>query len=993
VGRSVELGALCGLLDTTAARGTLALVGGEPGIGKTRLVLELAERARAGGRRVLFGRSYQSEGVPPYLPFAEALREYVRGCPPDELRAQLGTAGADAALIVPELRDRLPGGAPSPPLPQDYVRYRLFDSISDFVLAIARSSPSGMLFVLDDLHAADKPTLLLLHHLARRLAGAPLLILGTYRTVDVEHPQPLRDILADLSREALYRSVQLSPLAAEGVAAMVEGMVGAPVAASVADVIRHKTGGNPFFVREIVRHLQTEGRDLADPHTATGGWGIPEGIRHVIGARLARLRHETVRAIQAAAVLGDGLDFEVLAATCGLGDAEFLDAAEEALRAGVLREDGALYQFTHALIRESVYDELPLPRRQHLHLRAAEAIERVHGRHLGPYLAAVATHYRLAGAVAGTARALDYLRRAGAAAAAVYAWEEAVAYWEAAVRLQDGGAGEADAEVAAAQCELLIDLGRVQSRAGDAGGARESFRRAAAIARQIGARDHLARAALGYTEVYATGSDVDASLVSLLDDALTALGEADSALRARLLAGLGMALRYAPDTERRVSLVRQSVAIARRIDDLTALPFALSAMHVAHWQPGNLDERLDAATEAAALAEAAGDRDLACWAHHWRAIDLLESGDIDALDVQLEAHRRLAEDLRAPYYQWNSLRLRATRAIMGGALADGEYLARQALEIGCRLDPTDAHAMFTTQIWNIRLWQGRLEELLPDWERYCAYYRAIPAWRARLAWHYAETGRTEAARCELDRLAADGFAVLPREMHWLSAITFLAEACARTRDARHAATLYALLRPYAGYNVRSGGYPVSLACFGSASRSLGTLAAMLGCWEPAVHHFEDAIAMNTRMRAWPWVARSRHEYAEVLLARRARGDQARARALLDEALGTYERLGMDRYASEVRALLASPRPSAAASPGSAYPGRLTPREVDVVRLIAAGRSNREIAELLVLSERTVERHIANIYEKLGVAGRSARAAAVAFALSHRLVAATEHTTT
>jgi DNA-binding NarL/FixJ family response regulator len=406
-------------------------------------------------------------------------------------------------------------------------------------------------------------------------------------------------------------------------------------------------------------------------------------------------------------------------------------------------------------------------------------------------------------------------------------------------------------------------------------------------------------------------------------------------------------------------------------------------MHVANWQPGNVVERLEAATEAARLAERTGNRELACWGHHRRAIDLLEMGDINALDTELEAHRRLAEELRAPYYIWNSLRLRATRAIMGGALVEGEGLAQQALDIGRRVDPVDAHAMYTTQIWNVRLWQGRLEELLPDWERYCAYYRAIPAWRARLAWMYAELGRERDARRELDHLATGGVAVLPREMHWLAGIAFLVEACARLGDATHAATLYEQLQPYAGYNVRSGGYPVSLACFGSASRLLGMLAALLGRRQASMRHFEDAIVMNTRMEAWPWVAHAQHAYAAMLLSHHAHSDLPRARALLEQAIAHYDRLGLDHFAAEARQLLPAPRLAVSATPRT-YPDRLTPREVDVVRLIAAGCSNRDIAERLVLSERTVERHIANIYEKLALHGKSARAALAAYALQHRL---------
>jgi DNA-binding NarL/FixJ family response regulator len=1027
VGRQRELTQLLARLAAAeAGQGGVALVGGEPGIGKTRLLLELAGCARAQGWQILMGRAYQAEGMPSYLPFKEALREYVRACPAEELRGQLGKGAAEVALLVPEVQDRLADLPHSPPLAADYERYRLFESVTDFLLAIAGSSRPGALVVLDDLHAADRPALLLLQHLARKLAATPLLVVGTYRTVDVEHPHPLQDLLAELSREELHQRLLLGALSVEAVAVMVEGMVGVPAAPSVAEAICRETGGNPFFVREVVRHLQAEERDLADARTAGADWGIPEGIRHVIGRRLSRLSREAGRMLQAAAVLGDGFGFDVLTAVSGLEEGPLLDALEETLRAGVVREEGTGYHFSHALIRDALYGELPLPRRQRLHLRAAEVMERVHNRHPQPYLAIIATHYRLAGAAADPATVLDHVQRAGAAAAAVFAWEEAATHLQAAVDLLEEMGADTEPEPAARRCELLLELGRIQGRAGNVQRARESFRQAAVAARQLGASEQLAQAALGYGEVYVTGSDVDAFLVDLLNEALAALddsrgigaeprpegvGEGEPtatesrergragpsgvpkstdtgrefpALRAKVLAGLAMALRYAPDAEGRASLVREAVATARRSGDRVALAFALSAMHVAHWRPGNVSERLAAATEAVHLAEQNGDRDLACWGHHWRAIDLLELGDIAALDEELEAHRRVAEELRAPYSIWNSLRLRAMRAIMEGAFADGERLALEALEIGRRVDPVDAHAMFTTQIWNVRLWQGRLEELVADWERYCEYYQAIPAWRARLAWLYTEIGRSAEAQRELERLAPDGFAALPQEMHWLSAVTFLAEACYRLRDTDHAATLYELLLPYAGYNVRSGGYPVSLACFGSASRPLGMLAATLGRWDAAMHHFEDAISMNTRMQAWPWVADARHAYAVMLLARHARGDLARARAHLEQALTLYDQLGMEHYAAGARTLLAAPHLAAAPLSPPAYPDHLTPREVDVLRLIAAGRSNREIAQALVVSERTVERHIANIYAKIGVGGRAARVAATVYALGHHL---------
>lgn len=970
--------------------GGVVCLAGEPGIGKTRLLTELADFARADGACVLLGRASPSVGVPAYVPFKEALSQYIDHCPPAVLQSLAGDDLAQIAVLLPTLRDRLPSLTTHPSIAPVQERYRLFDSIAGFFLGIARSSSSGAVLLLDDLHAADPPTLALLQHLAGKLSTAPLLIIGAYRTADVEQPSALHNVVAEFSRQELSGHLLLKPLSPAAVVTMISGMTNAEVAPAVSDTIHQQSGGIPFYVREIVRHLQTEGDDLSDAHIVSRNWGIPEGIRLVIDKRLATLSPAAQQILRAGAVLGDGATLDILAAVCDLQDDVFLDALEEALRADIVREDDAGYHVSHALIRETVYREIPLARRQRLHYRAAEAIERLHAQHRHHEIGRVATHYRLAGPVADPLKSIETSQRAGATAAAVCAWEEAIVHWQAASELLD----ELDPEVVPAsltrRCDLLLDLGRMHGYAGNGDQARETFRLAAATARQLGAPDRLAWAAIGYGDVYATGSAVDGYLVDLLEAALVGLGPADSPLRARVLTSLAMALRYAPDEEHRITLVRTAVAMARRTGDQATLTVALTALHVADWEPGNLAERLDAATEAVRLAEETGDRILAYWGHHWRAIDLLEAGDIGALDRELEAQRCLAEELRTPSYLWNSLRLRATRAIMTGDFEAGERLATEAFEIGGRIDPVDAHAMYITQLWNIRLWQGRLDELVAAWEHYCTYYRAIPAWRARLAWLYAELGRDNEARQVIESLATHGAAAVPREMHWLSAMAFLAEACSRVRDATHAAAIYDLLKPYAEYNVRSGGYPVSLACFGSASRPLGLLAATLGRWDVAATHFEDAIAMNTRMQAWPWVAHTQLAYAAMLVSRRARGDLLRARALLEQAIAHFDALGMVSFASRARRLRADADRVDGGASRAPYPDRLTAREVEVLRLIAVGCSNRQIAESLTLSERTVERHIANVYGKIGVAGRSARAAAATYALRHQLVEPSTH---
>jgi predicted ATPase len=434
VGRGRELDDLLNrLMAAAGGDGGLVLVAGEPGIGKTRLLAELAHAASSRGWAVLNGRAYETEGMPPYLPFVEALRGYLRASPPEALRGQLGQGAAEVALLVPELRDHLPDLPDEPSLSPEMERYRLFEGVTDVLCAIARSQESGLVLVLDDLHWADKPALLLLQHLIHRLAGVPLLVAGAYRTVDLDRTHPLAAMLAELRRENRYERLLLPALTAEDTATLIAEITDVTPAPAVVDAVQRETEGNPFFVSEVVRHLHAEGRDLAGPDSVPSRWDIPEGVRQVIGSRLSRLSPDTNRLLHAASVLRDGACFDVLATVSDIAPESLLDALDEALGAGMLREIDGGYHFTHALIRQTLTAELNLPRRQRLHLRAAEGIERVHARNLDGHIVVLAAHYRLAGVLAEPERALACTRRAAEAATAVYAWEEAVAHYQAAL--------------------------------------------------------------------------------------------------------------------------------------------------------------------------------------------------------------------------------------------------------------------------------------------------------------------------------------------------------------------------------------------------------------------------------------------------------------------------------------------------------------------------------------------------------------------------------
>lgn len=955
VGREPEFAALLKrLADAGRGNGGVALIAGEPGIGKTRLLAELAARARADGWTVLAGRAYEGEGMPPYLPFVEALQPYIRAGSPQTLRAQLGRGAPEVALLVPEVRDCWPDLPASPPVSPDYERYRLFESITDFLLAIAR--PSGLLLMLDDLHWADRSSLRLLQHLMRRIADAPVLLAGTYRTTEITRTHPLSDIRADLHREHRSEPLTLTALAADAVAALIAAITGTPPAPPVADAIYQATEGNPFFVEEIIRHLHGQGHDLREAWSSPTDWGVPEGVRHVIGQRLSRLSQDANLMLQAGAVLGDGFSADVVAAASGLAPAPLMDALDEALGAGLLREARDGYHFTHALIRHTLDDTLNVARRQWLHLRAAVALEGGAGRALEAHLGQIAVHYQRAGPAADPATVRHYAVRAGEQAAAVFAWEEAARHWQAAYELLDP---MDDPE----RCERLLLLGEVQHRAGDGEAARRSFHEAIELARRLRDPQQLARAALGI-EPWGPGPRADPAMVALLEEALDALGEDDTALRAMLLARLAVELRFEDAWDRRAALGRQAVAVARRVGDPTTLGLTLFRVHVSLWSPDNADERLAMATEIVRLGEETGDINLSVRGHHMRVWDLLQE-DVAAADHDVEALARLAAALRQPDYLWIVAVLAAMRALLAGRLTEAHHLVQQAFAAGERGQPTHAATYFALQMLALHGEQGRLAEMEAMVTAF-AEQNGHPVWRAVLAEYFAELGRTAEARREVERLAPQRFAGMPRDYNWLSGMTSLARACTFLGDADQAGILYDLLLPHAARTVM---WAASGTCRGVVARHLGLLGTTMGRWERATQHFEEARARHERLGARPLLAHTLREHASMLLLRRGRGDPARAGALLEQSLAIYGDLGMEHHAATVRGLLADRRLAAGVRPQRTYPDGLSAREVEVLQLLAAGKSNREIADALVISYNTVERHINHIFNKTGAANR------------------------
>ena len=799
VGRDAPLARLTAALDRArAGERRLVLIGGEPGIGKTRLMAELCAAAHADGAEVRSGRCFE-EAIAPYQPFVEALGDaWLHDAP---------VAGDDAQ------------GA----------RWRLFESVD---AALRTGAPTVL--ALDDLHWADKGTLLLLAHLVRATRPAALLVVGTYRESELSRTHPLAATLGDLRRERLYERVSLAGLEAADVAQLVRGWLGSE---ELAATLHEETAGNPFFLEEVVRHLRETG----------AGAGIPESVREVLGRRLSRLGDGANRALQAAAVVGRDFDLALLERLNALAGVDVLEAVEEAAAAQLVREDGARpgrYGFAHPLVRETVYEELSLTRRVRLHGAVADALEALHGDDPAR-LSELATH-RLAAAAGGDpAAAVEVALRAARHCMAQLAYEDAAATATAALEALDAGGGVLRADVLLVRGDALL-------RCGDEAAAREAFGAAGAIARETGDAERLARAALGASGLGVTIIAVDEWVVGLLREALGAVGD-DGPLRARLLARTAIETYYVSTPPQRKATGDEAVRVAQRSLDPAALVAALNARRVALWSAAYLTERLDTAAEMVAAAERAGDVEGVLQGRNWLVADLLEAGEVDAACAEVERHEALADRLRLPAYQWWGPMWRATLAIAAGRVGEAEGLIAEFAAIGART--ADRNALLYAEVQRFVLAMMGFGEPPPvdslerERERPADY-----AYRAGYAWYLATRGEAGEARDVVAWIAADDWARLADDMNRLAALCEVAQAMTIVGDATHAAGAYDRLAPYAARNVvnarGAGGY-------GSAELHLGLLAALLGRDAAARTHLAAAVERNTTLGADAWTAASR----------------------------------------------------------------------------------------------------------------------------------------
>jgi class 3 adenylate cyclase/tetratricopeptide (TPR) repeat protein len=908
VGRGQELETLTAAVERAIkdASPQIVVVLGEPGIGKTRLIDEFA--ARTTGRAAVYRGTCVPYGqASAWTPIVEVVRaeaQILELDPPDialrKLRKRLEARHdpAEASLLEAQLGPLLGAlrrTAPSGP-EMVWALRRYFESL-------AREGP--LVLVLDNLQWAAQTLVETGLELSDTISPVPLVVLCVGR------PE-LRERIAQLLGQDRTTVVLLDALDDAQSRTLVENLrhqLTGPWESGLEKVIATRGQGNPLFLEEIAAMAAEEG----------GAGGIPHSIHALISARLDLLPSEAKRAAQCAAAVGDTFwDGTVWALASETGEDESIATALRILRTrGFVEEVQSSaflgtrqFRFHHTLLREVAYSSVSKRDRYRLHRAAAEWLEGRAGDR-PEFFPAIAHHFDRALELGVEASplsppddslveaALAAFVRAGHQAASQVAHEEAAHWYDRAIKTL--GLTDDDPVL---RCNLVLALGDVRLRAGLPSESRAAFTEAVSIARRHAMSEQLARAALGMgggQSFDIPAFAVDSELLAVLEEALTILGPADSGLRARVLGRTAVALYFSEDAERRNATAREAVDVARRVGDNGALAYALSARRFALWGPESAGERLEVATEILQLAETSGDRDLMLLGHRWRILTLLELGEAAQTWRQVESYAAIAEELNQPYNIWFADVFRAMRALLEGRLEEAEVVMQRALDIGTGAQGETAVQFWATQLLTLREHQGRMHEMEPAIRAYADQFPTTLAVRAALAAVLAEMGKVDESRPEFEIVAADGFKNIPADATWLLTLSFLARTAALLGDAERATILYELLAPYAERSVVTG---PAITCLGAAARYLGLLAETTGDTATAEGHFRQAVDLNQRMGARPYLAHSLREYGELLLRKGDEESRSQAMELLERAAGIYRTVGMRSSLERTESLLA-----------------------------------------------------------------------------------------
>ena len=942
--------------------GQVCFVTGEAGFGKSSLTAEFARRAQERNEELLvvIGDCNAQTGIgDPYLPFREVLAmlagdiddRVAQGMTTEENAGRLKNfLRISKSIIVdvgPDLIDIfLPGAgiatragalvagdkgkgrrrssafaSSSASLSNadtslSTEQSRIFEQVTTVLTSLSQEKP--LILILEDLHWVDESSASLLFHLARRIEGSRIQIVGTYRPEEVavgrgEARHPLAQVVAELKRQYGDPVVALGDETEDETRQFVDSLIDAEankLGDDFRSMLHERTNGHALFTAELLLEMQERG-DLVQ--NEDGAWiegpaldwtTLPARVEGVVEERISRLQSDLQEILTIASVEGETFTAQVIGRLQEIAERRLLKQLTQELdrQHRLVSEEGSKrlgdvrisrFRFRHHMFQRYLYENLGEREREQLHEDVASVLEELYEGRRSRVSVQLARHYEQAQMFEQAASC--YLL-ASERASSVHAHNEALAL---ARRGLDSLNRVGDVS---GQSDVLLDLnlllGDSQHHVGQFAESMETFQQTAEMAAKLQAPEALARAALGYDEPRWRCNLLETTAVQLLTQALELLDNGDSALRVCLIAHLARASLGTASPEELMKMLDDAIAMARRVGDPRALVESLRTRLNLDRDPARIDGRIRLIGEILETADRIDDKYLQMELHAFRAYDLAAMGDTTGWVCDVEGLHKISAEISEPFYEYNHQTMVAALPIMYGRFDEAESLVMRAFETGQRLGADNNEGVMGVQMFTIRREQGRLAEIAPIVKHFVDEHGAGAAWRPGLALVYADIGDREKARVEFDRLAADSFGTIPRDSLWQTSLSYLAEVCCELDAAEEAKNLYDLLLPYKNLTVVVGNASV---CLGATSRFLGQLATMLGQWDAAERHFKHALELNSRMAASTWLAHTQFQYSQMLFQRGGASDIEFANELMDTALQTANELEMRGLESRIKA--------------------------------------------------------------------------------------------
>ena len=909
VGREQEAQRLRDHLDKVQqGEGSLVTLTGEPGVGKTRLSWDLIEQARQEGFLTVVGNCYEGEGAPPFNPWVETLQMTSQLVHKQTLFELLGETAPQMAKLLPELRRLFPDMPPALELPAEEGRHYLFRGFTDFLQRSSQRQP--ILILLEDLHWADEPSLLLLQHLAPQLQSMRILVLATYRDVELDVGKPLAATVREMVRNRLVDRIALRRLDEAGLAALLAGLGARDGGAealpeNLVRAIYSETEGNPFFAEEVYFHLDEEGRIFDDSgefrkDLSLEELDVPEGVRLVVGRRLDRLGEGGQEILTIAAVIGRRFAYSLLRAVADNSESALLDQIESAERLRLIElETGSrrdpIYRFGHELVRQTLIQALSMPRRQRFHLRIGEALEELGQADRRPSV--LAHHFYEAGLGVDAAKSAKYLRLAARRAVDSFAPEEALRHLD---RTRELLAPEDD--------QALIEVLDLEGLALRQVGRWEEALTKGAQGLELSQKLELSSEARGFYEqlvwLYVwLGRPGDAANIAMAM-AESMMGEE----RARGLATAAIYLSVNGDALQAEGALQEATSCAATDD-----PATRAELRVARWFADYYSHRAEAAHKHLGAAQQAVEQVYDPWQaaamYGDYASCLVPGGHVSELGPLIgrgrSANQKFVNRVTVGWLEC------VHRGLLWASQGDLEVLADISLtdEVVAGEELEGWLRILVGQRGMQRLWRGNWEEALLDFSR----QKELAVQDGNLLG--LEIGQEMLACSLLDRRAdVEGLLEEHRGRlpvagelspvgSWEFAF-YVTEACARIGRDEQAAALYPTLQ-----QAKKQGVKVRWIFEGLVETTLGVSAACGGEYETAERHFAEALRQADELPLLSETAVVRHWWGWTLLRRGGDGDRERAAQVLGEAISIYEKMGIRRHAEAARALLGPVNPS------------------------------------------------------------------------------------